>query len=522
MNMKMTTRIKRRDVLKSMGAVAASSALRACGVSAESEAPAEQRAAGRPNILVFLTDDHGQWLQQAYGNSEVRTPNMSRIARNGVLMRNAFTTCPVCSPARASFFTGRMPSQHGIHDWLEESVHAYDYPWLQGQTLISEPLKEAGYHTGLVGKWHCGEGREPHQGFDYWFSYWVSQRPHLGEQDFSDNGKEFRERGFQSPFLTERAIEFLHSHFNDKAWAEKPFFLFVGYVDTHSPHTQMPEDLVAKYREATFRDVRCEKFLPVHGTAITGVSPDATVERTKHEEYYAAASSVDREVGKVLDELESMGRLKDTLVVYTGDHGLNAGQHGIWEKGNGTVPQNFFEESIRIACAISWPAGGIACNLDSELPVNHCDMFQTLLEIAGAVPDAELAGKINSPGRSYLRQLRGEAVEKWKDSVILEYGNARMIRKDSYKLILRYPFKGVNFPNELYDLKADPRETTNIYPEPQQARRIKDLTAEIDEFFAKYAVPGHSGLDLAQQPMATPQSPWLRAVSMQKERGGAG
>ncbi|HEX4032675.1 MAG TPA: sulfatase-like hydrolase/transferase [Terracidiphilus sp.] len=524
--------MKRRDVLKSMGAVAASSALGACRVAAGSEVAAEQQRAQRPNILVFLTDDHGQWLQQAYGNSEVHTPNMSRIARNGVLMRNAFTTCPVCSPARASFFTGRMPSQHGIHDWLEESVHAYDYPWLKGQTLISEPLKDVGYHTGLVGKWHCGEGREPHRGFDYWFSYWVSQRPHRGGQDFSDNGKELHEEGFQSPFLTERAIEFLHSHYNDKALAEKPFFLFVGYVDTHSPHTQMPDDLVAEYKEATFRDIPCEKFLPVHGTAITGVSSDPKVERTKHEEYYASASSVDREVGKVLDELESMGKLEDTLVVYTGDHGLNAGQHGIWEKGNGTVPQNFFEESIRIACAISWPAGGIACNLESELPINHCDTFQTLLEIGGAVPDAELAGKINSPGRSYLGQLRGEPSTKWKDSkqkdsewkdsVILEYGNARMIRKDSYKLILRYPFEGVNFPNELYDLKADPRETTNLYEEPQQAQRIKDLTAGIDEFFAKYTVPGHSGLDLAQQPMATPQSPWLRAVSMQKAKGAAG
>ncbi|MEO6923040.1 MAG: sulfatase-like hydrolase/transferase, partial [Bryocella sp.] len=209
------------------------------------------------------------------------------------------------------------------------------------------------------------------------------------------------------------------------------FFLFVGYVDTHSPHAQMPEELVAEYKEATFRDIPREKFLSVHGTALRKVSPDPTVERTKHEQYYASASSIDREVGKVLDELESMGKLKDTLVVYTGDHGLNAGQHGIWEKGNATVPQNFFEESIRIPCAISWPAGGIPCNLESELPINHCDTFQTLLDIAGAIPDAALAEKINSPGRSYLQQLRGENLQRWKDNVVLEYGNARMVRKNA-------------------------------------------------------------------------------------------
>ncbi|MHB1675742.1 MAG: sulfatase-like hydrolase/transferase [Acidobacteriaceae bacterium] len=512
--------MKRRDVLKSIGAVAASSAFGAVKASAETTASAERPSAKRPNILIFLTDDQGQWLQQAYGNSEVRTPNMSRIAKRGVLMRNAFTTCPVCSPARASFFTGRMPSQHGIHDWLEEKVQAYAFPWLEGQTLISEPLKKAGYHTGLVGKWHCGEGREPHPAFDSWFSYWVSQRPHRGEQDFSDQGKELRENGFQSPFFTERALEFLHSHYDNKTTAEEPFFLFVGYVDTHSPHVQMPDDLVAEYKDATFHDIPREKFYPVHGTALIPVSSNPEVERDKHEEYYAAASSIDREVGKILDELEAMGKLQDTLVVYTGDHGLNAGQHGIWEKGNATVPQNFFEESIRIGCTISWPAGGIPCNLECELPINHCDTFQTLLEIAGAVPDAELARKINSPGRSYLQQLHGKAMDEWKDGVILEYGNARMIRKDDYKLILRYPFEGVNFPNELYDLKADPRETTSIYNEPQHAQRIRDLTDEIDAFFAKYTVPGHSGLDLEHQPMATPASPWLQAVRMQQAQHG--
>ena len=508
--------MKRRDVLKSIGALAAASALSADKASAESK-PSSKRAAKRPNILVFLTDDQGQWLQQSYGNSEVHTPNMNRVAKNGVLMTNAFTTCPVCSPARASFFTGRMPSQHGIHDWIEEKIAAYVTPWLKGQTLISEPLKEAGYHTGLVGKWHCGESRDPHPGFDSWFSYWISQYPHRGEQHFSDNGKELQEEGFQSPLLTEQAIEFLHSHYNEKSTAEKPFFLFVGYVDTHSPHAQMPEDLVAEYNDATFRDIPREPFFPVHGTALEPVSSHPAVEHHKRQEYYAAASSIDREVGRVLDELQSMGKLDETLVVYTGDHGLNAGQHGIWEKGNATVPQNFFEESIRVGCAISWPAGGIPCNLESDLPINHCDTFQTLLEVAGATPDAALARKINSPGRSYLRQLHGEPIEGWKDSVILEYGNARMIRKDDYKLILRYPFEGVNFPNELYDLKADPRETITLIEEPQQAQRIHDLTAEINEFFAKYTVADHSGLDLEHQPIATNASPWITAVRMQKE-----
>jgi arylsulfatase A-like enzyme len=510
-------KMKRRHLLKSFGAMTAAAVLGPGNASAEPTA--RPSSSEQPNILVFLSDDHGQWLQQAYGNSEVHTPNMTRIARNGVRMTNAFTTCPVCSPARASFFTGRMPSQHGIHDWIEETKQAYAYPWLKGQTLISELLKGAGYHTALIGKWHCGEERYPHPGFDRWFSYWVNQYPHTGKQNFSDDGKHVTADGLQSPFLTQQAIKFLQSHYADDSTTKKPFFLFVGYTDTHSPHDEMPSELLEKYGHATFRDIPSEPFLKVHGKTLIPVSTDASIERTKHEQYYAAASSIDREVGKILDELEAHGQLEDTLVVYTGDHGLNAGQHGTWEKGNATIPQNFLEESIRVPCAISWPKGGIPRNLEAELPVNHCDLFATLLDAAKALPDVPTSKKINSPGQSYLAQLQGNAATNWKDYTICEYGNARMIRSNGYKLILRYPFQGVEFANELYDLKADPRETKNLYDNSDlhYRRLIQDMTAHLDEFFSRYTVPEHDGLHLEHQPMATPASPWLEAVKRKNQ-----
>ncbi|MBS1823485.1 MAG: sulfatase-like hydrolase/transferase [Acidobacteria bacterium] len=506
-------KVQRRELLKSLGAAAfATSALPAATAKAKSFSSPK---AGRPNVLVFLTDDHGQWLQQAYGNSEVHTPNMSRIARSGVRMTNAFTTCPVCSPARASFFTGRMPSQHGVHDWIEETTQAYAYPWLKGQTLISELLRGAGYHTGLVGKWHCGQEREPHPGFDLWYSYWINQYPHAGKQQFSDNGKQVVAEGFQSPLLTDQALRFLRSHYAETSTQAKPFFLFVGYTDTHSPHTEMPDDIVAKYKEATFRDIPHESFNTVHGKAAIPISPDPAVERAKHAQYYAAASAIDREVGRILDELESRNQLDDTLVVYTGDHGLNAGHHGFWEKGNATIPQNFIEESIRIPCAIAWPSGGVPRDLSSDLVVNHCDLFATLLEAANATPDTEAARKINSPGRSYLAHLRGTTTPQRDDTVFCEYGNARMVRSEGYKLILRYPFRGVSFPNEFYDLKADPRETENLYSELQHAGRIEQMTTELNKFFATYRVAENDATDLDRQPLATPASPWLQALKQQ-------
>lgn len=472
----------------------------------------------RPNILVFLTDDHGQWAEHAYGNSELHTPNMDRLALRGTRMRQAFTTSPVCSPARASFFTGRMPSQHGIHDWLQEDSYALTHPGLRGQTLISELMRNAGYHTGLIGKWHCARTREPQPGFDRWFSYWVSQYPHDGVQHFSDQGIEVVEQGQQSPLLTRRAIDFLHQHQRSKGDRDEPFFLFVGYADTHSPHDAAPRDLVDSYRDATFRDIPAEAFYPCHGEARIPVSKDSQIERGKHMEYYAAVSSVDREVGKVLDALEASGQMEDTLIVYTGDHGLNCGQHGIWEKGNATIPQNFLEESIRIACTVSWPAGGIRQNAVCDDLVSHPDLWSTLLEVAGAEPDAPTAARINSPGVSYLRQLRNEPVESWRPTIVCEYGNARMARTDRYKLIKRYPYAGVTFPDEFYDLHEDSRETTNRHGDPSYAAVIEQLSLQIDEFFARYTVAGHSGLDLAAQPLCTDQSPWLLAAKDARRR----
>ncbi len=505
----------RRDLLKLLGTGAA---LSASAAGAIPNAPPRNGSSAKPNILIFLTDDHGQWLQQAYGNSEVRTPNMTRIAGNGVRMTNAFTTSPVCSPARASFFTGRMPSQHGIHDWIEEKKQAYAYPWLQGQTLITELLKKSGYQTGLVGKWHCGEERRPHPGFDSWFSYWVSQYPHTGQQNFSDNGKHVTADGFQSTLLTAQALRFLKEHYAGSTTARTPFFLFVGYTDTHSPHGQMPDDLVAQYDAATFRDIPREPFLAVHGTAHAPVSSDREAEHRKRKEYYAAASAVDREVGKVLDALESLGQMENTIVIYTGDHGLNAGHHGMWEKGNGTIPQNFLEESIRVPCSIAWRNGAIPAGLECDLPVNHCDLFVTLLDVAGALPGAEVARRINSPGRSYLAHLLGKSSQAWREDVVCEYGNARMIKSDGYKLILRYPYQGVTFANEFYDLKADPRETTNLFGEQAYGPVIQRMTARLRDFFAQYSDPAHDAMHLEQQPLATPASPWLEAVRLKSKR----
>ncbi len=508
------SRMRRRQFLKMSGALGAGLALQPL---ARPVAAQTRSTSVRPNILVFLTDDHGQWAQHAFGNAELLTPNLDRLAARGTRMTQAFTTCPVCSPARASFFTGRMPSQHGIHDWLyekwtNEKKPGFIPPDLTGQILLPQLLQRVGYHTALIGKWHCGSSRESQPGFDRWFSYWVDQYPHLGAQRFSDQGRLLAEDGLQSPLLTRRAIDFLRGHRRNEGAGGRPFFLFISYVDTHTPHNNAPADLVALYRSAAFGDIPAETFAACHGKALLPVNNNQEIERRQRMQYYGAVSSLDREVGKVLAELEAAGQRDNTLIVYTADHGLNCGQHGLWEKGNATIPQNFLEESIRVPCTWCWPAGGIRQGAACGDLVNHCDLWATLLEIAGAAPDAPTAAKINSPGLSCLRQLRGDPVPSWRQTIICEYGNARLARTASQKLIRRYPYAGVKFPDELYLLRDDPRETVNRCQDPSLKDVIYDLSAEMDQFFLKYTVAGHSGLDLERQPKCTPASPWLAAA----------
>ena len=462
----------------------------------------------RPNILLLVTDDHGRWAQPCYGNADLQTPHFDRLAADGVKLTNAFTPSPVCSPARASLFTGTMPSQHGIHDWLKEDTHAFTHPGLRGQTLLPEILQRVGYRTGLVGKWHCGREREPQPGFDRWFSYWTSQYPHRGEQTFSNQGVRVVEQGQQSPLLTERALEFMREHQDDSSLRGRPFFLTVGYVDTHTPHADAPEDLVQKYRQATFADVPAEPFAGCHGRSVHPL-PGDDLRREALMQYYAAVSSIDRELGRLLAELERTGQLDDTLVIYTSDHGLCAGHSGIWEKGNATRPQNFLDGSIRVGCTLRWPGGGIERGAAVDSFVNHCDLFVTLLDAA----QARIDPNINTPGRSYLAELRGQHREPGASEIFCEYGNARMIRTERYKLIARYPFQGVRLGDELYDLAADPSERTNRLDDLELAQVVADLRGRLDRYFARYAVSARDGRFLESQPICTEASPWLDKIN---------
>jgi len=461
----------------------------------------------RPNVLVFLTDDHGQWAVGCYGNPAVKSPTMDFLARDGVRMDAAFTPSPVCSPARACFYTGRLPSQHGIHDWLHEPLpEIQKHPALTGQLNLGQLLQRAGYQTAQIGKWHCGTSWEPKPGFDRWFSYGEFQFPHRGPIKFSDQGRLVEETGYQTPVITDQAIDFLRTR--DQ---QKPFFMFVGYVDTHTPYRDHPDRLVDQYRQHDFAEIPRETFSSAHGFANFGwgFPPNSPAEREARAQYYAAVSMIDAQMGRILDELDSQGQLDNTLVIYTADHGNMCGQHGLNTKGNATVPQNFIDDSsIRIPMLLRLPKVIPAGQTNGAI-VDLMDLHQTILDVAGAVPDEATRRDINSPGCSFWPLITGAAPVKWRDAYFGEYGNARCIRTATAKLIRRGPGPNGQFPDEFYDLRQDPRERTNRIAEPAAQSQIADLTRRLEEYFARYEIPARSGWNIAGQPRTSKDmEPW--------------
>jgi arylsulfatase A-like enzyme len=446
-----------------------------------------------PNFLVVFLDDHAQWASGCYGNREVRTPTLDHLARTGVRMADAFTPTPVCSPARACFLTGQLASQHGVHDYLNTFDDQFDQrAWLAGQVTLPQVLHDAGYTTALCGKWHLGRSFEAAPGFDYWYEHGAVESASNADGPWPARSEI---SGYDNHAITDRAVDFLRHRADDA-----PFFLFVGYFATHSPWSGHPERLVAQYRDCSFDDIPADLTYPFGRLASESRMPSRTNPKEALAQYYAAVSEVDEQVGRLLDELDNQSVREQTLIVYTSDHGLNTGHHGLWGKGNASKPYNMLEESIRVPLILNQPGALVGGQTRGE-PVTHCDVFATMLDHAGLpLPGLPAA----YPGRSFAELLSGGHVPEWPDAVFGEYGNMRMIRTSEHKLVRRYP----DGPDELFDLRTDPRETVNRRGDPGFATLAADLDQRIDAYFAAYETPERSGLRVNDLPSFNSEEYW--------------
>lgn len=435
--------------------------------------------AAKPNILFLFTDDQAPWALGASGHPHARTPHMDRLVHEGAYLVNSFTVTPVCSPSRASLMTSRYGSELGVTDWIHPRNEA-ELGLDPSTTTWPEILQQSGYQTGLVGKWHLGVPPQFHPtktGFDYFMGFLTGGSTPV-DPVLERAGKKQKFKGFTPDILTDHALDFI------RASKDAPFLLCVHYRAPHARWLPVADDDWSHF----------EKLDP---TIPNPDYPKLNVERVKKmtREYLASTHSVDRNVGRLLALLDDLKLSDNTVVIFSSDHGYNMGHNGIWHKGNGHwvlteppaatkyIPRgqrpNMYDHSIRVPTMVRWP-GVVKAGTVIERTVSNLDWYPTLVDIAGGkLPDGEAIR-----GRSIVSLLRGDDV-KWDDGFYAEYSthhqshtHMRMYRTSRWKLVRDFlnPER-----DELFDLKSDPSESTNLLqaetPPPREV--LAELDAEI-------------------------------------------
>ncbi len=459
----------------------------------------------KPNIILIMTDDHGRWALGEY-DKRIQTPNIDFLAQRGVRFDQAISPVPVCSAARASLMTGRMPSQHGVHDFLSDSDGVVQ-DWLADEHLLSEALQDLGYRVGLFGKWHASsESWKPAAGFERWLSYdvrqsnWLNQYQHSGTVHFSRDGEPETHTGVQARFLAEEAVQFIDEK------EKQPFAVFLNFIEPHFPFAGLPERIVERYRPIA-RDI-----VAAGGSSTLHRSNFTTEVVPEHEEqvaqYLAAITLVDEQVGRITDALEGRDLIENTLIIFTADHGHLTGQYGLYGKGNGSFPQNLYQESIDIPFIINGPDSLVRGGQIRDEFVNLCDLFPTIIDVAGGD-----ISKMNydGPGVSLLPSLRGNRSVNFRSYQFAEYGNARMIHDGRWKLIRFYAQEPNADPVDYwFDLIHPLAETRPTLP-PSTEHQIA-FVRSLETHFSTYEDYDHSGRRIWSQPAFNSMEPWRKKL----------
>lgn len=443
-----------------------------------------------PNIVFILADDMGAWALRCAGNTDIQTPNLDKLAAQGVRFDNFFCASPVCSPARASILTGTMPSCHGVLDWLDGGNVDASHPfaagkgafsnettpiqYLQQLTCYTELLSDAGYTCGLCGKWHLGDSLTPQKGFSDWYTIARGGCDYF-KPEIVENGDIHTENGYVTDLIGQHAVDFLDKY----AAQDAPFYLSVHFTAPHDPweKDQHPKEFWDLYEGCSFT---ATPDLPLHPNQVHTCSY-GTGERRKEllRGYYSAISAMDYQIGRIVSKLQDLGIWENTLLFFTSDNGMNLGQHGIWGKGNGTFPQNMYDSSVKVPFIAVSP-NKFAQNAVCHEMFSHYDVFPTLCELTGL----SCTAKQNLPGRSFAPWLVRPDIPQPAPIVIFdEYGPVRMIRYHDFKLVLRYPYG----PHELYDLVNDPDEENNLYGQKQYEQRVLEMSKTMDAWFLQYS-----------------------------------
>jgi len=393
-----------------------------------------------PNVLLVFPD---QWRAHAMGHMgdpNVRTPNMDRLASESVIFANAYSTNPVCSPCRSSILTGRWPHTTGV---IQNNILLPD-----AEVTIAEVLRGMGYKTGCIGKWHLDGPGDPlsppayvppgwrRQGFDYWavgpgHQYWNSYY-------YGDTPDPIYMPGYQPDWQTDLAIEFMRL----SRQLCRQFFLYLSLGPPHPPWDDVPPEYAALYDPEAF------ELRP-------NVPPEVEAEaRTEAQKYYGLITSLDDNMGRLMEAIKDLGIEENTVIAFTADHGEMLGSHGLWHKGRP------LDEACHVPLIFRYPKG-IPAGTRVDSPVSSADVVPTLLSLCEApipagVQGLDLTGLISGGGGGHPQ-----------NSIYIEgrmqsaSGSWRAVRKDDYMYSVN-----VNPPNTsqyyLFDMGEDPYQMNNL------------------------------------------------------------
>lgn len=440
--------------------------------------PLPSQSAGRPPNLVFiLTDNQGAWTLGCYGNPDIRTPHIDRLASEGIRFTRALSSNPVCSPTRATFLTGLLPSQHGVHSFLDPKymMGPQAYNTLQEFTSLGEVLLEAGYACGLSGKWHLGANMTPSEGFTTWTTKPDGSTREFYDQEIIEDGKLRIEPGYTTDLWTRKGVEFIRAN------KDRPFFLFLAYNGPYALGNLMLNESrnrhAAYYADKELFSFPRDAMHPWQHANKQFHNTAAARRRVASE-----VSGVDDGVGEILTQLDALGLDDRTLVVYSSDQGWMGGQNGLWGMGDHTRPAGAHELMMQIPLLFRHP-GKIPPGLTCDALVSNYDFLPSVLSHLGFAD--RMPQNPKSPGRDFSAALAGKPLDAWDHTVFYEMETCRAIRAERWKYVARFP----NGPFELYDMEADPRERFNHYGQPGTEEIRTALANQLDTFFARYADP---------------------------------
>ena len=437
----------------------------------------------RPNIIYVFADQLRYSSVGCCGNKQVRTPNMDRLAEEGIVMDSAFSSCPICSPYRAELLSGLYAHQNG--------VVCNEYEMRHDIITLPQCLKEAGYKTAYVGKWHLGYGpytEDKRYGFDYMAATDMPKNSYSGIYYFNEDGPYELGKNWLPCDETDISAGFIEKHLKENP--DQPFMLMVSWIPPHWPYETLPD----RYNIYNSDDIELPPNVPEQLSAF---------ERKETALYYGNITGLDDQLGRLMSLVDRLGIANDTIFCFSSDHGDHLGAHGYgkprdkWlhhsKRGSKATP---YDESVHVPFIMRWP-GHVAEGSRSDAIFNSVDIMPTLLSMVDVpIPDS-LAGQdlsfafLGQPGslpESAFFQILGQG---WPHRGPW-LGYWRGVRTDRYVYARWWD---PDFPPMLFDREKDPYEMDNCYGKPE----YRDIQKHMEKLLAEWLVKTEDPFDYGER-----------------------